>query len=168
MWGACPTLFDPTQAPPGKHMAFMWEKLPYARCTANARTGIARKDNARQEHAGGLVTHSLRIWRKAAVWTGLFDHRWIRNAVCRTCDKATSWSARSPTARSATIGRLPVQVSTERLSPGLYLCGGSRIPEETSRGCADTTQPPSWRPTWDCRRWWQPRSAESALGTLAV
>src|SRR5206468_3762183 len=30
MWGACPTLFDPSQAPPGKHTAFMWEKLPYS------------------------------------------------------------------------------------------------------------------------------------------
>src|SRR5262249_42129746 len=30
MWGACPTLFDPSQAPGGKHTAFMWEKLPFA------------------------------------------------------------------------------------------------------------------------------------------
>jgi len=30
MWGACPTLFDADQAPPGKHTAFMWEKVPYA------------------------------------------------------------------------------------------------------------------------------------------
>src|SRR5262249_12383282 len=30
MWGACPTLFDPSQAPPSRHTAFMWEKLPYA------------------------------------------------------------------------------------------------------------------------------------------
>jgi phytoene dehydrogenase-like protein len=29
MWGSCPTLFDPSQAPPGFHTAFMWEKLPY-------------------------------------------------------------------------------------------------------------------------------------------
>lgn len=29
MWGSCPTLFDPSQAPPGHHTAFMWEKLPY-------------------------------------------------------------------------------------------------------------------------------------------
>lgn len=29
MWGACPTMFDPSQAPAGKHTAFMWEKLPY-------------------------------------------------------------------------------------------------------------------------------------------
>jgi phytoene dehydrogenase-like protein len=30
MWGACPTQFDPTQAPPNRDTAFMWEKLPYA------------------------------------------------------------------------------------------------------------------------------------------
>jgi len=29
MWGSCPTQFDPSQAPVGKHTAFMWEKLPY-------------------------------------------------------------------------------------------------------------------------------------------
>ena len=29
MWGSCPTVYDPSQAPPGKHTAFMWEKLPY-------------------------------------------------------------------------------------------------------------------------------------------
>jgi phytoene dehydrogenase-like protein len=29
MWGACPTLLDPSQAPSGEHTAFMWEKLPY-------------------------------------------------------------------------------------------------------------------------------------------
>lgn len=30
MWGSCPTRFDPTQAPAGRHTAFLWEKLPYA------------------------------------------------------------------------------------------------------------------------------------------
>jgi phytoene dehydrogenase-like protein len=29
MWGSCPTLFDPSQAPDGKHTAFMWQKMPY-------------------------------------------------------------------------------------------------------------------------------------------
>ena len=29
MWGSCPTVFDVAQAPPGRHTAFMWEKLPY-------------------------------------------------------------------------------------------------------------------------------------------
>jgi phytoene dehydrogenase-like protein len=29
MWGSCPSRFDPTQAPAGRHTAFMWEKLPF-------------------------------------------------------------------------------------------------------------------------------------------
>jgi len=29
MWGSCPSQLDATQAPEGKHTAFMWEKLPY-------------------------------------------------------------------------------------------------------------------------------------------
>jgi phytoene dehydrogenase-like protein len=29
MWGSCPTIFDPSQAPPGRHTAFLWEKQPY-------------------------------------------------------------------------------------------------------------------------------------------
>jgi phytoene dehydrogenase-like protein len=29
MWGSCPTIFDPSQAPPGRHTAFLWEKTPY-------------------------------------------------------------------------------------------------------------------------------------------
>jgi phytoene dehydrogenase-like protein len=29
MWGSTPSVFDPSQAPPGRHTAFMWEKLPY-------------------------------------------------------------------------------------------------------------------------------------------
>ena len=29
MWGSCPTRFDPSQAPAGRHTAFMWEKVPY-------------------------------------------------------------------------------------------------------------------------------------------
>ena len=29
MWGSCPTQFDPSQAPAGKHTAFMWQKAPF-------------------------------------------------------------------------------------------------------------------------------------------
>ena len=29
MWGSCPTLFDPSQAPDGGHTIFMWQKTPY-------------------------------------------------------------------------------------------------------------------------------------------
>lgn len=43
MWGSTPTVFDPTQAPPGRHTAFMWEKLPY-RLHGDARNWDAAKD----------------------------------------------------------------------------------------------------------------------------
>ena len=43
MWGACPTLFDPSQAPPGRHTAFMWEKLPYRLHGDPGELGPARR-----------------------------------------------------------------------------------------------------------------------------
>ena len=57
MWGATPTLFDPSQAPAGVHTAFMWEKLPY-------RLGGDPKswDGARDAH--GRVM--LDLWRSYA------------------------------------------------------------------------------------------------------
>ena len=56
MWGACPTLFDPGQAPPGRHTAFMWEKLPYA------LHGDARNWDAEQEaHGRAMLAHWARF-----------------------------------------------------------------------------------------------------------
>jgi len=57
MWGACPTLFDPSQAPPGRHTAFMWEKLPY-RLGGNP----ANWDTARDVHGRDM----LRLWQQHA------------------------------------------------------------------------------------------------------
>jgi phytoene dehydrogenase-like protein len=57
MWGACPTLFDPSQAPPGCHTAFMWEKLPY-RLNGDARNW----DGARDAHGRAM----LNLWRQYA------------------------------------------------------------------------------------------------------
>lgn len=51
-WGACPTLFDPSQAPAGRHTAFMWEKLPY-RLGGDPR----RWDAAREDHGRTLLEH---------------------------------------------------------------------------------------------------------------
>jgi len=50
MWGACPTLFDSSQAPAGRHTAFMWEKLPY-RVDGDA----ANWDGLRAAHARAMV-----------------------------------------------------------------------------------------------------------------
>src|ERR1043166_5027216 len=57
MWGACPTLFDPSQAPAGHHTAFMWEKLPY-----RLHGDPANWDRARDEHGSVM----LKLWQKHA------------------------------------------------------------------------------------------------------
>jgi phytoene dehydrogenase-like protein len=57
MWGACPTLFDSTQAPAGRHTAFMWEKLPY-RVDGDA----ANWDRLRDAHARAM----LKLWQQHA------------------------------------------------------------------------------------------------------
>jgi phytoene dehydrogenase-like protein len=57
MWGACPTIFDPTQAPPGHHTAFMWEKLPY-----RLHGDAANWDRLRDAHGRDM----LALWRRHA------------------------------------------------------------------------------------------------------
>ena len=62
MWGACPTLFDPSQAPPGKHTAFMWEKLP-VRLQATAATGMRPRTTTAGPCSSCGRTYSPRTWR---------------------------------------------------------------------------------------------------------
>ena len=57
MWGACPTLFDASQAPSGRHTAFMWEKLPY-----RLHGDPANWDAAKGEHGRAM----LALWRQHA------------------------------------------------------------------------------------------------------
>jgi phytoene dehydrogenase-like protein len=57
MWGACPTLFDASQAPSGQHTAFMWEKLPY-----RVHGDAANWDRLGEEH--GRVM--LGLWQRHA------------------------------------------------------------------------------------------------------
>jgi phytoene dehydrogenase-like protein len=57
MWGACPTLFDPSQAPAGRHSAFMWEKLPY-----RVHGDPANWDRIKDEHGQRM----LEVWSRYA------------------------------------------------------------------------------------------------------
>ena len=57
MWGSTPTIFDPSQAPPGKHTAFMWEKLPY-RLRGDAKNWDREKD----AHGRAM----LKLWTRYA------------------------------------------------------------------------------------------------------
>jgi phytoene dehydrogenase-like protein len=125
MWGACPTVFDPSQAPAGSHTAFMWEKLPY-----RLDGDPANWDRARDAH--GKVM--LELWRRHAPNLG---------------DAVIDWFTRSPLDVERSLpnmreGDLLVgaftngQVGCDRPFPGagsyrthiggLYLCGSSSHP----------------------------------------
>jgi phytoene dehydrogenase-like protein len=123
MWGAAPTLFDPTQAPPGGHTAFMWEKLPF-------HLKGESWDRARDAHAREM----LRLWTEYAP---------------NLADDTLGWFARSPldTERSLPNMRCgdllvgsfangqvgydrPFRGAGQYRTPlaGLYLCGSSCHP----------------------------------------
>jgi phytoene dehydrogenase-like protein len=153
MWGACPTLFDPSQAPLGHHTAFMWEKVPYS------LGGDARSwEQAKGPHAQHLL----------AQWT-----EYAPNLAHATM----SSFARSPldterTLRNMREGDLLVgafghgQVGYDRPFPGaghyrapianLYLCGSSSHPGGNVTGLpgynaaqvvlADLGLPAPWAP----------------------
>jgi phytoene dehydrogenase-like protein len=125
MWGSCPTLFDPSQAPHEKHTAFMWEKLPYA-----LQGDAVRWDREGKSHGQAM----LKLWTQYAPN--------LKRAVL-------DWFVRSPLDTERTLpnmvgGDLLVgafehgQVGYNRPFPGaghyrthlpgLYLCGGSCHP----------------------------------------
>jgi phytoene dehydrogenase-like protein len=153
MWGTCPTIFDPTQAPPGRHTAFMWEKAPY-----RLRGDPANWDAERERHGRAMLD----------LWTGFAPN--LDGAVL-------SWFARTPVDTERTLpnmreGDLLVgsfangQIGHDRPFPGaghyrghlrnLYLCGSSSHPGGNITGLpgyncaqvvlADLGLPAPWAP----------------------
>jgi phytoene dehydrogenase-like protein len=153
MWGSCPTLFDPSQAPPERHTAFMWEKTPY-----RLRGDPAHWEGERDRHGRTLLD----------TWTAFAPN--LEGAVL-------SWFARTPVDTERTLpnmreGDLLVgaftrgQVGYGRPFPGaghyrahlpnLYLCGSSSHPGGNVTGLpgyncaqvvlADLGLPAPWAP----------------------
>jgi phytoene dehydrogenase-like protein len=126
MWGACPTLFDPSQAPFGKHTAFMWEKVPFA-----LAGDPANWDAQQQAHGEAML------------------QKWAQFAPNLEQGTVLDFFTRSPL---DTVRRLPNMRQGDLLVgsfdhdqigyhrpflgagcyrtaiPGLYLCGGSTHP----------------------------------------
>ena len=164
MWGACPTLFDQTQAPPGSHTAFMWEKLPYA-LEGNPRNWEARK----HAHAA----HMVNLWREAA--PNLTDE----NILDMFAQSPADTEQVLPNMR---FGDLLVgsfangQIGHHRPFPGagqyrtpvagLYLCGGSTHPGGNITGLCGYNAARVLVSDLGLRMWWTPPDIESALVNL--
>jgi phytoene dehydrogenase-like protein len=164
MWGACPTLFDPSQAPPGQHTAFMWEKVPYA------LGGDPKKwDEERDAHAQAM----FELW-------GKFAPNLAGGAVL-------NWFARSPLDTERKLpnmqrGDLLVgsfannQVGYHRpfagagqyrtAVKGLYLCGGATHPGGNITGLCGYNAARVIAADLGLTIWWNPPSVEEAWQKL--
>jgi phytoene dehydrogenase-like protein len=163
-WGACPTSFDSSQAPPGKHTAFLWEKLPYA-------LGGDATHWVREKEAHGAQL--LELWRELApnLGRGIIKDQFVLSPA----DTETALPNMSrgdllvgsfannqvgfnrPFA-GAGCYRTPV--------PGLYLCGGSTHPGGNITGLCGYNAARVIAADSGKRIWWNPQDAERALAAL--
>jgi Phytoene dehydrogenase and related proteins len=164
MWGSCPTLFDPSQAPAGRHTAFMWEKLPY-RLNGNA----ANWDSYKETHGREILS----VWQEYAP-----------NLESSVID----WFTRSPLDTERTLpnmrdGDLLVgafmngQVGYNRPFvgaghyrghlKGLYLCGSSSHPGGNITGLPGYNSAQVILADLDLPAPWAPRSAEELVSNVS-
>lgn len=153
MWGSCPTVFDPSQAPQGGHTAFWWEKLPY-----RLRGDAANWDSEKQIHGRRM----LDFWKRYApnVEDAVID-AWTRSAL------DTERSLPNMREGDLLVGAFtndqyayhrPFPGAGEYRGhlPGLYLCGSSSHPGGNITGLpgyncaqvllADLGVPFRWKP----------------------
>lgn len=163
MWGSSPTKFDRSQAPAGKHTAFMWEKLPY-----RLHGDPSNWDKHKKQHGERMLS----IWGEYA-----------RNLP----DAMRSWFVRSPLDTERTFSNMREgdlligaftngQIGYNRPFagagqyrghlPGLYLCGSCCHPGGNITGL----------PGYNCaqvilndlgiKAHWMPTPAEEAIASL--
>jgi phytoene dehydrogenase-like protein len=160
MWGGCPTLFDPGQAPPGKHTAFMWEKLPYA-LDGDPNNWDRDKD------AHGRVM--LDVWRRFA--PNLTDEVVLDSFTRSPLD--TERTLPNMRGGDLLVGSLAHgQVGDNRpfagagcyRTPlaGLYLCGGSTHPGGNITGLCGYNAAAVVAADLGLRCWWDPPQVERA------
>jgi phytoene dehydrogenase-like protein len=164
MWGACPTVFDPSQAPPGGHTAFMWEKLPYA------LEGDPANWDARKSRHGRRM---LDLWSSFApnLGPGVVLDGFTRSPLDteRTLPNMRGGDLLVGSFATGQVGyhrpfagagcyRTPV--------PGLYLCGGSTHPGGNITGLCGYNAARVIAADLGLRTWWQPPDVEEAWSAL--
>lgn len=164
-WGATPTLFDPAQAPDGKHTSFLWEKLPYR------LQGDPRNWKTQTEIHGRRL---LEFWSGYApnLSNGaVLDHFALSPADTETTlpnmaegDLLVGAFAGGQVGYNRPFAgagqyRTPV--------PGLYLCGGSTHPGGNITGLCGYNAASVVAADSGVEQWWTSPDIESALAGLA-
>jgi phytoene dehydrogenase-like protein len=124
-WGACPTLFDSSQAPAGQHTAFMWEKLPY-----RVYGDPAKWDQLKEQHGREM----LRLWqRHAPNLAGAVIDSFTRSPLDaeRSLPNMREGDLLVGAFTNGQVGHdrpFPGAGNYRTHVPGLYLCGSSSHP----------------------------------------
>jgi phytoene dehydrogenase-like protein len=162
-WGACPSVFDQTQAPIGRHVAFLWEKLPYA-----LRGNPANWDAERDAHGRRLLEH----WAEFApnlrhavldsfARSPLDIERTLPNMhrgdllIGSFANGQVGWNRPFPGAGNY---RTPI--------PGLYLCGGATHPGGNVTGLCGYNAARVILTDAGKNVWWNPPDVEAALEAI--
>lgn len=163
MWGSCPTLFDASQAPAGKHTAFMWEKLPY-----HLKGDAANWDREKEGHGRAM----LEVWKRYAPN--------LENAVVDSFARSALDTERTlPNMREGDllVGAFSDgQVGHDRPFPGaghyrtclkgLYLCGSCCHPGGNVTGLPGYNSAQVILRDLGVEAGWMPVSVEERLGYL--
>jgi phytoene dehydrogenase-like protein len=163
-WGACPTLFDPSQAPPGQHTAFLWEKLPYA-----LHGDPLNWSKEKESHGARL----LNLWGELApnLGSGIIKDHFVFSPA------DSEIALPNMTRGDLLVGSFANdQVGYNRPFagagsyrtpiPGLYLCGGSTHPGGNITGLCGYNAARVIAADVDKRIWWNPPEAEQGLASL--
>jgi phytoene dehydrogenase-like protein len=162
--GTTPTVFDPSQAPSGKHTAFMWEKVPYP------LQGHAENwDGAKLARMGEILEH----WRTFA--PNLTDSAILRRLAYSPLD--TERHLPNMARGDPGVGWLGVeQRGVNRPFPGippyrtgvtgLYLCGACTHPGGNITGLPGYNAARAIAEDLKLAPWWNPPDLERLWGTL--
>jgi len=160
-WGACPTLFDSSQAPAGKHAAFLWEKLPY------------RLRGDPSNWATGKAAHGeclLKFWREFApnLGGGIIKDQFVVSPADTetTLPNMSGGDLLVGSFANDQVGyhRPFAGAGCYRTSvPGLYLCGGSTHPGGNITGLCGYNAARVLATDLGKKIWWNPPDAEQAL-----
>jgi len=163
-WGSCHTQFDRSQAAPGKHAAFLWEKLPYA-----LGGDASNWEKQRDSHGQQL----LDFWRQFA--PNLTDDVILDRFALSPIDTVQRLPNMSQ--GDLLVGSFDnKQVGYNRPFPGagcyrtplqgLYLCGGSTHPGGNVTGLCGYNAASVIAADLGIVRWWNPPDVMAALNEL--
>ncbi len=164
IWGTTPTVFDPSQAPPGKHTAFMWEKAPY-----NLQGRAENWDQTKPPRLGEI----LEYWRTFA--PNLTDSAILRRMAYSPLD--TERHLPNMARGDPGVGWLGVeQRGINRPFPGippyqtgiagLYLCGACTHPGGNITGLPGYNAARVIAEDHHLTPWWNPPNLEELWASL--